>query len=283
MNHSNYSNSKQSGQVLLIIVMLLATVLTILMTASLSATTQTQLTKDQEESIKVRAAAESALDLALSEPINTPRKKFSEYDSLAKLFTSINLNDSYVQVTGSTGTSFVSPVIEKDTQYTFYLADYTDGIFGTPYPSNGNLKINYGNTSTNDCNNLAIEITILSGTSGNYVTNRYIADTGNNLVSDSDDLGQSLGVARSVGDTSSSTNFYCQAVLPSPMPDNLKLLFVRPLLGDTRFGFESNAVSLRSQGKIVKAVAKSNSGVTKIVQLFQSYPQLPANIFVTSF
>ena len=64
--------------------MMIATILTIIMTASLSTTAQTQATKDQEESIKVRAAAESALDLALAEPVNTPRNKFSANPALVK-------------------------------------------------------------------------------------------------------------------------------------------------------------------------------------------------------
>lgn len=292
MNRHKLNNTlrQQSGQVLLIIIMLLATVLTIVMTTALSTTVQTQTTKDQEEAIKVRAAAESALDVALSEPISTQPKKFKDIPSLSQLLTGINLEESYIQVSGSTGTSFVSPLIEKDAQYTFYLANYSEGEFdtGSAYPSTGNIKVLYGNSSMNDCSEMALEQTILSGNTGSYSYTRYIADYGNNIHTshaNDGDIGEPLGAVRPISGTNSTNpvNFYCQAQLPSPLPNNLKMIFVRPLYEDTRLAFQSTGASLPSQGKTVRAVAKSNTGVTKIVELFQSFPQLPANLFVTSF
>lgn len=292
MNQHKLNNihTSESGQVLLIIVMLLATVLTIVMTAALSTTTQTQTTKDQEEAIKVRAAAESALDIALGEPISTQQKKFSEFESLRNLLTGINLEESYIQVSGSTGNSFVSPLIEKDSQYTFYMTNYVDGEFtGNPYPPTGSIKVLYGNTKEEDCSETAIEFTILSGTSGGYNYIRYIADYGNKLHNPTNpnngNIGEPLTISRPVnGDkAANAVQFYCQAIFPTPLPTNAKMIFARPLYSDTRLGFESTGASLPSQGKTVRAVAKSNTGVTKIVELFQSFPQLPSSLFVTSF
>lgn len=273
----------QQGQVLLVIVMLLATVLTIVMTASLSTATQTQLTKDQEEAVKVRAAAESALDLALAEQISVPRKKFSEYPSLNRLFNDINVNQSYVGITNPTGSAFVSPLVEQDSQYSFYLSDYNNGTFSNPFSTTVPLKVLFGNSNTGDCTTMVLEFTVISGNSGSYTVNRYIADLGNKMGTENGDV-QPIATSRSLTGVNSltPTTFYCQATLPT-MPANSRLLFVRTLYGASRLGFEAVGVNLNAQGRSIQAVAKSNTGVTKTLQLFQSYPQLPATLFVTSF
>ena len=55
----------QKGQILLITVMLLATVMTIVLSVSFKSVTDTQVTKLEEESQKALAAAESAIEVAL--------------------------------------------------------------------------------------------------------------------------------------------------------------------------------------------------------------------------
>ena len=54
-----------SGQILLITVMLLATVMTIVLSVSFKSATDTQITKLEEESQKALVAAESAIEVAL--------------------------------------------------------------------------------------------------------------------------------------------------------------------------------------------------------------------------
>ena len=281
-----HSKETESGQVLLIIVMLLATVLTIVMTTSLTTATQTQLTKDQEDSVKARAAAESALELALAEAVGA-NKTFDQYiaqnPNLAEIFQGINTAESYIQVEGVSANTFVSPVIESDRQYTFYFAYYTGGTFSSTnfFDSNGTtLKVYYGNSSSSDCADMVTEFTIISGTRP-YTVTRYIAGSTTKIGNDEGEIGEPLGNVKKFD--GNDTNFYCVATFPTPLPGNLKLLILRPLYDDTRFGFESTGDKLPAQGKTVKAVAKSNTGVTKIVQLFQSYPQIPANMFITSF
>ena len=53
------------GQILLITVMLLATVMTIVLSVSFKSVTETQITKLEEESQKALAAAEAAIEVAL--------------------------------------------------------------------------------------------------------------------------------------------------------------------------------------------------------------------------
>lgn len=272
--------SNQSGQALLIIVMLLAAILTIVMTLSVTTTTQTQLTKDQEEVVKIRAAADSALEEALSEGADG-NKKFSEYEDLVSLYggKGIDLDDSYITVSASTS---VTPLVEKDAQFTYYLSNYVNGGFTQPMAPNETLKIYYGNTNASSCDAIALEFTIISGpTGGNYITTRYIADTANKLGSTNNG---EIGTTRGSVITLEGTNFWCEAEIANAtrqLPADARLLFIRALYADTRIGFEGSA--LKPQGKTVRAIAKSTTGITKTVEVFQSFPQLQANMFVTSF
>src|SRR3990167_1007022 len=58
------------GQILLITVMLLATVMTIILSVSFKSITETQVTKLEEESQKALAAAEAAVETAIKENQN---------------------------------------------------------------------------------------------------------------------------------------------------------------------------------------------------------------------
>ena len=257
---------RRSGQVLLIVIMLIAVVLTVVLTVTFTSRTETQLTKLEEENQKALAAAEAGIEAALKAGA-----------SIAD-FSGLNVPEGFsgsATVTPATGTEFVSPFLPAGQQYTFYLSDYP----GYANPFTGALRVHYGTASGQDCNAIALEITIVSGTASPYTFTRYIADTGNKLTSNQNDV----GVAGSP--IVAGQDFSCRTSNITP-PANSRFMLVRTISAGTKVGFSSQgnpAPSFNSQGKYIDSEAESPTGVTKIVQLFQSNPQIPADFFVTSF
>lgn len=269
--------SREQGQVLLLVVMLLATVITVVTTVSFKSTTDTQLTKLEEESQKTLAAAEAGIEKAIGDGLNTNTYMYSDL-SLNNL-SGIDLANSQVNVSNQQSNEFASPLLQNDQQYTFYMSDYDNGTFSNPYT--GKLTIYYGSeySSTGGCANIALEITMLSGASAPYTMKRYIADTsgklGPNVLTDPDNVGVT-GLT-----TVDNTKFYCKTSQLT-MPADAKLLIVRSLFDKTKVGLQGT-LTLRPQGKVITSEAKSQSGIVKKVELFQSLPQIPAEFFVTSF
>lgn len=253
--------TSEQGQALLITVMLLATALIVALSTSFTSKTETQLTKLEEESQRAFAAAEAGLELTLSQTNQTTGVGFSG-----------------IVVSTSTDTApktvFVSPLLEMDEQYNFYLADYPS--LSNSFSGN-NLTVYYGSdASTTSCNDLAVEATLVYF-SGSYKVKRWIGDTGNKLKGS----GQ-------IGSTSSNTkdgiSFKCSMSLPSLSSyPKTKILFVRALYQPTRFGFEGSSSILPKQGTTIVSRAQTISGVTKTIELFQSYPQIPTDFFLTAF
>lgn len=265
-----FSKKYQQGQVLLIVIMLLATVLTVVVSLTFKTTTDTQTAKLEEEQQKALAAAEAAIEQAVqkSNGNNTVTLTGTAYADFSSVQATV--------ATVSNKTTFVSPTIEKDQQYTVYIANYNaqSGNFGSPY--NGNITIYYGSGS---CTSVAIEVTIISGTPGNYTLKRYLSDHGDLFGSSvSNEIAGSTTPASIEG-----TTFNCATSAIAFNPGNQsKLMIVRALNSPTRIGLQGTN-NLATQGKLITSEANAKTGVTKKVELFQSYPQLPADFFVTSF
>ncbi len=265
-----YKNSKQNqrGQVLLIVIMLLATVLTVVVSLTFKTTTDTQTAKLEEEQQKALAAAEAAIEKAVESKQGSGVVTLSgqaDYSAFSKVEANIT--------TITNKPTFVSPLIEKDQEYTFYLADYTTGSFGAS--GAGNVTVSYG--SNVGCGAMALEVTIISGAASPYTVTRYVADQGNLLGTGT---GSHIdGSSQPV--TIEGTTFNCSTSAIAP-PANAKLMILRTLFAPTKLGFQGTA-NLMTQGKIITSQADSKTGVTKKVELFQSFPQLPSDLYVTSF
>ncbi len=66
MWQSQYRQNLQSGQVLLVLVLLIALVITVLSSISYRLTTEIQSTKSQEENVRVLAAADSGIEKGIN-------------------------------------------------------------------------------------------------------------------------------------------------------------------------------------------------------------------------
>jgi len=263
MNKNHRNN--EAGQVLLITIMLLATALTVALSVSYKSTTETQVTKLEEESQKALAAAEAGIEAALKETGGE----------------TVEIGDLPGDLSGYTGDAacpetydknyFVSPLLSKDEQYTFYLSDYP-GL--TNYWS-GYLDFYFESESLGDP--VAVELTFFNAGTTTAVIHYLI---------DPDDI-----ISAVSGKTNCYTGTYAlgnarfkqKTVFPFYIT-NTKIITVRVLSAETetRIGIKGNQI-LHSQGRNCISNVTSSNGVTQKVNLFQSYPQIPAEFFVTSF
>jgi hypothetical protein len=255
---------KRKGQVLLIAVMLLATVITVVMTIAFNTTTETQVARLEADSQKALAAAEAGIDAVIKQSINTTP---FDIGSLQQ-FSSQKITGN-AQVVGVTQNYFVTPLLQKDEQYTFYLSDYPG--FGNPW--SGNITIYLA--SEGGCP--SIEVTVIKNT---YEQDRYAYDTCSPApgIIINAPLTTDLSASPKIID---STNFSHKTSAPITITNGI-VAFIKVLNVRTKLGFEGDS-SFRIQGKTVESEARTQSGVVKKVQLFQSYPQIPSNFFMTGF
>lgn len=291
MKQTSECTQRKDGQVLLITVMLIATVITVVMSASFKAATDTQTTQAQSESQKALAAAESAIEAQLKSAQPGQTTDINSISGIPPgLFTGT------VTISATKAVYFATPLIQRDGQYTFYLADYKAGganywttppVFSNPDVYTGALDVYYGTTATSGsysgcaANDMALDI-ILIGTGGQI---RSIADY--NHIADATDT----GLASNSSTTQDGVTYYCKASIGNiaAQAPNARILAVRviaPSSQSTRLLFKAadGTTVLPLQGKYVTStVSTLSTGLTKKVQLFQSYPQIPADMMVTSF
>ena len=148
--------SSQKGQILLITIMLVATVLTVVLAVTFKSTSETQITKLEEQSQKALTAAEAGIELALQQELGSS----VSIGSLPEFSGSGFSGDAKVE--SIRDSKFVSPLLLRDQQYTFYLADYP----GFANPLNGYLAVYF--QSEADCP--ALELTFLGSLSSGSST-----------------------------------------------------------------------------------------------------------------
>lgn len=272
----------ESGQSLLVIVMLISIVFTIIATASYRLTTETQSTRLQEESIRTLAAADSGIETGIQYAYNnaeTPSGSEVTFLDLGITLPGVNPEESTLQITADEGTQFMSPLLQKDDQYTFYLFKYPDGGDN----KNQNVYVHFADSLCPSASGPALELTLIYGTSGQFLQ-RWIADPCSIVASTSGEI--TAGAFNFVLDT--ITLRYRVQVPISLIATGAapaQLLIVRTIGESTNVGFSSTGGgnTLFSQGQTIRSQAVSSGGISKIVTLFKSYPQIPADLFVTRF
>ena len=262
----------QKGQILLITIMLIATILTVVLAVTFKSTTETQLTKLEEESQKALSAAESAIDVALKE--NSANSAITSVTLGSGSLTSITEFSGNATVESLTSKTFTSPNIPKDGSYTFYLGDYnlTTKTIGssTTSPPNQAITICFQSGSTDP----ALEITLVKSSG----VKKYVID----VPSSSRITGATNASSSCIPDSS----FGFSTDIPgADIGTDGQFLLVRPLYASTRLLFSRSTTNFPVQGRTVSSEAKSSTstGVSKKVVLFQSYPQIPAEFFTTAF
>lgn len=251
----------RKGQVLLIAVMLLATVITVVMTIAFNSTSETQVARLEADSQKALAAAEAGIDAVIKQSVNST----VDISSLGK-YQEQKISGS-ARVLGVTRSYFVTPLIQKDEQYTFYLAD---SALSTPW--NGSFSMSFV-SEAGQCPD--IEVSVVTST---YDQERYAYKTCSSIIQNAVSTANTTTVIDSV-------TFNYKTSDPILITNGL-VAFVKVLGGRTKIGFQSSVdpnAPLPVQGKTVESEARTASGVVKKVQLFQSFPQIPSNFFMSSF
>ena len=248
------------GQILLITVMLLATVMTVVLSISFKSVTETQVTKLEEESQKALAAAESAIEVALKENQNVTIGAGS--------LTSITGFSGNATIQSAVSTTFTTPNIAKDGSYTFYLGNYdVQNKTLTSVSDSNDITLCFESGSPNP----AIEATLVK-TSGVI---KYVVDPSSRITNAS--TGSSIC-------TPNSSYGYSFNVPGAAIGNDGKFLLIRVLYASTRL-FLSRATNFPIQGRTISSQATSatSTGVSKKVVLFQTYPQIPGEFFTTTF
>jgi hypothetical protein len=261
--------------------------MTIVLSTSFKSTTETQISKLQEDSQRSFAAAQAGIDAALKKGDNV---------NIADLKDVGNFTGSAQITTDNTKTVFVSPLQNKDQEYTFYLDNYNNSVDSSGNsswsfansPYSGNVRIFYGSENGSNCSQMALAITIIYGDSPTYQVTNYIADGGRMFNGN-----QPNNIFTNIsGGPYEGANFICSTSNISfgsgagaiAKPKIMVVRFISTGVSSTKLAFVgSGGGPLKAQGKVVESTATSDTNVTKKVRLFQSYPQIPAEFFVTSF
>jgi len=233
--------------------------MTIVLSVSFKSATDTQVTKLEEESQKALSAAESAIEVALKN------------DSTATLGP--NGSNELSTVTGFEGTAtieslssptFTTPNVARDSAYTFYLGAYsptTKTITSSNVPT---ITICFDSEA-------ALDITLVKANS----VKKYVVDPQSRINNSLAVVPCTMGSMVTI----SSTDINAGAT-------DSKFIIVRVLYNTTKLLFSSvPSTPLPVQGRTItsQATSSTSTGVSKKVILFQSYPQIPADFFVTSF
>lgn len=286
MQEVNY----KAGQSLLVIVLLIAIVFTLIASASYRLTTETQSAKIQEETVRTLAAADSGIEKGLQQLDSlTVGSKYSfSSPQIGIGLSGINSAASSVTVETAAGRYFISPLVEKDSQYTFYLYQYPNGA--TTY--NNELTLSFGpqETVVNGCGpNRSIPALEVTRIYNNNTVSRNIIEPCTTNPSLQYNTRTNISAQNSnhqVTVNGVSQNFgYRVTYFDATQMNNVRLLIVRSLFASTYLGFDTEAGnrSFHIQGKTIISEAVSTTGISKIVTLFRSNPQLPADFFVTTF
>lgn len=262
------------GQVLLITIMLLAAVLTVVLSVTYKTTTETQLTKLEEENQKALAAAEAGIEKVAQQGSGTV--------SINDLVGSGFSGQATVDLTQ--GLDFTTPLLQKDQQYSFYLSTYDDATKTLSGNYSGNISsIYFGSGSSPSCSGTRTAPLL----EFSFITYDASAVPKYGVVRELTDPCGSVTGTDTITSSSSSFNFdgntYAyKTSSPIVPPTHSQLLVIRVLYASTKIGIQGN-INFSPQGKKIISEAKSQTGVSKKVQLFQSYPQIPAEFFITTF
>lgn len=303
-------NKSSEGQVLLLLIMVMGTLLIVAMTAIFQGTTQTQIGGINQISQSTLAAAEAGLEKALQANQSGTFKELG----LSNL-SGINLEASTVEIREQRSETFNTAKLEQDEQYTFYLSDYSPiyPYFGTPYAVDFRV---YYESPAQTCEDVSLEFTVVydEGNDGVFETSKLIADGGDLITTDNTDdvygdallnnpgLESDYQVPPAPADGTFQYDCRTQVISTDSYPF-VKFMLVQNYFSKSKIGFQTTGDSeFPPQGKTIKSTARARvsaevtsapgdptptpntqSGLTRIAEIFQSYPQIPAEFWITSF
>lgn len=276
-------SSNRPGQILLMLILISSVLLTVGLSMTQIGVNETKISKMEEESKKAFQAADAGIEKTLDSLKNDPNITGIEIPS-----SDLNQVGVKTQILTSTQVNprqFKTPVIKKDEQFTFYLANYDQTAETWSNSYNGNLTFYLNSNDKTNCASgsrdvPAIELTYIY--SNPYTTEKYIIDSCNTFTTPDNRVLNTQDYNGAANSYFVNFNKVTNEPLSIDSSKNPRIVIARVLYGDTMVGFEGSA-DLKGQGKYITSTANSSTNVTKKVELFQSLPQIPADFFVTSF
>lgn len=267
------------GQSLLVLVLLIALILSVVSATSYRLTLETRSTKIQEESVRALAAADNGIEVGMQRASTTNAQTFT-FSDLGIAQEGIDPARSRVLITNTSSSEFVSPLIPKDTQYTFYFKDPTN-------PSAPDLssdpQIWMRAESGSECNAPARTMPAFEFTYF-YLDNSIRRSVLDPCGAGTDQINGDI-ILFGASQPTAIGDYTFTHVRSLTYPDypraNLRLVVMRSLFGPSRVAVLGT--NLPSQGKEIRSEAYARSGASKVVTVFQSYPQIPSEFFVTTF
>lgn len=260
----------QAGQALLIVVLVMVVALTVGLSIASKSITSFRNSTEQASSQKALSAAEAGIEQALKSNTSIPITTISQD-------TRYSTNVSTVQ-----GTTFLlngsNPILQSsgiDLWLTVYSSDSAQLYQSPYYPSSGSFTVYWGDAS-GGCNNAALEVVVIAGTKTSPLISRYAFDPCQTRQG-SNHFASPGGQATVAGRT-----FYYQATIPvgdgGVAGGGGLIARVIPLYMSAIMGVNGTN-SFPSQGSVINAVGSSGT-TERRVNVFQGYPQLPAEYYL---
>ena len=266
----------QKGQSLLIVVLVMVVALTVGLAVVARSIVNLKNSQQEVGSQQALSAAEAGVEQAIKSGISVSDGTFStstKYETAIKTVS----GDADFLLNGN------NKVSQDDATYiwlTHYSTDSTQLFLNADRwalaPSVGSLDIYWGNSST-ACNNAALEIAVVSGSRATPVVKRYAYDPcspGGLDRASKNNFSQPTSIPG--GHSISGIKLYSKVTIPIT---NGFLVRIVPLYADSYVG-AFGTPQLPSQGAIITSTGKTdNNTVQRRLDVFQGYPELPAELF----
>jgi hypothetical protein len=265
----------QSGQALLIVVLAMVVALTVGLSVVSRSIVNLRNSQQEINSQKALFAAEAGVEQSIKSGTSISGGNFS---------TSSTTYDTAIS-TISGALEFLlngnNKVSQDDAMYiwlTPYSIDSTQLFLNANRwaPSGGSLDIYWGNSST-VCNNAALEIAVVLGSREVPVVKRYVYDPcspGGLDRASKNNFSQPTSIPG--GHPISGIKLYSKVTIPIT---NGFLVRIVPLYADSYVG-AFGTPQLPPQGAIITSTGKTdNNTVQRRLDVFQGYPELPAELF----
>ncbi len=262
------SLKNQRGQALLIIVLVMVVALTVGLSVATRTIINLRNTQQQADSQKALSAAEAGIEQAIKNQTSAEGTFGTGGQAVSYATTLQDISTSAPFLTNGG-----NQVSKNDAIYV-WLSPYTSNFTQT-WP-NGDLKIYWGE-DPNPCNNAALEIAVISGSKATPSIARYVFDP-----CPSRQAANNFYPITSAGTTtiSGKTLYYeVQAGITPNFPtiSNGMLVRIDPIYSNAYIG--AYGTNLPPQGTIYTSIATTSANITRKVQVFQGYPEIPAEFF----
>jgi hypothetical protein len=262
----------QKGQSLLIVVLVMVVALTVGLAVVARSIVNLKNSQQEVGSQQALSAAEAGVEQAIKSGIGVSDGTFStstKYETAIKTVS----GDADFLLNGN------NKVSQDDAMY-IWLTPYSTNqseLFRDADSWSGNLNIYWGDDA-NACNNAALEIAVVWNTKANPKVTRYIYDSCPARV-----LKNHFTIATPVNKSISGITLLNSSNTTPIHVTNGFLVRVVPLYGDSYIGVSSiNDVSNKSlptQGSIITSTGTTGSNVQRKLDVFQGYPEMPAELF----